>query len=59
MSWGTLRGGIPIALSLTLPEFSGKDVIITMTYVVVVWTIIYQGLTLPVLIKSLLPNNKN
>ena len=59
MSWGTLRGGIPIALSLTLPEFSGKDVIITMTYVVVVWTIIYQGLTLPVLIKSLVSNNKN
>ena len=29
---GTLRGGIPIALSLTLPEFNGKDVIITMTY---------------------------
>ena len=59
MSWGTLRGGIPIALSLTLPEFSGKDVIITMTYVVVVWTIIYQGLTIPLLIKSLVPNNKN
>ena len=59
MSWGTLRGGIPIALSLTLPEFNGKDVIITMTYVVVVWTIIYQGLTLPVLIKSFVPDTKN
>ena len=59
MSWGTLRGGIPIALSLTLPDFNGKDVIITMTYVVVVWTIIYQGLTLPVLIKSFVPDTKN
>ena len=59
MSWGTLRGGIPIALSLTLPEFNGKDVIITMTYVVTVWTIIYQGLTLPVLIKSFITDNKN
>ena len=59
MSWGTLRGGIPIALSLTLPEFHGKDVIITMTYVVVVWTIIYQGLTLPILIKGIISPNKN
>ncbi len=51
-TWGGLRGGIPIALSLSLPEFHGKDVIITMTYVVVVTSILYQGLTIPKLLRN-------
>lgn len=51
-TWGGLRGGIPIALSLSLPDFHGKDVIITMTYVVVVISILYQGLTIPRLLRN-------
>ena len=51
-TWGGLRGGIPIALSLSLPDFHGKDVIITMTYVVVVVSILYQGLTIPKLLRN-------
>ncbi|MGB3465402.1 MAG: cation:proton antiporter, partial [Cyclobacteriaceae bacterium] len=51
-TWGGLRGGIPIALSLSLPEFHGKDVIVTMTYVVVVTSILYQGLTIPLLLRN-------
>lgn len=51
-TWGGLRGGIPIALSLSLPEFHGKDVIVTMTYVVVVTSILYQGLTIPKLLRN-------
>ncbi|MEP2024014.1 sodium:proton antiporter, partial [Reichenbachiella sp.] len=46
LAWGGLRGGIPIDLSLSLPEFEGKEVIITMTYTVVVCSVLYQGLTI-------------
>lgn len=52
MTWGSLRGGVPIALSLTLPEFEGRDLIITMTYVVVVMSILYQGLTVNNMLKN-------
>ncbi|WP_421875881.1 cation:proton antiporter [Marinoscillum sp.] len=52
LTWGALRGGLPIALSLSLTEFHGKDIIITMTYIVVVCSVLYQGLTVPLLMKS-------
>lgn len=56
--WGGLRGGIPIALSLSLPEFHGKEVIVTMTYIVVVCSVLYQGLTVPKLLKSTFPRRR-
>lgn len=43
--WGGLRGGISIALALSLPAGSERDVILTMTYGVVVFSILVQGLT--------------
>ena len=52
LTWGALRGGLPIALSLSLSEFHGKDIIITMTYIVVVCSVLYQGLTVPLLMRS-------
>ncbi|MDE0472338.1 MAG: sodium:proton antiporter, partial [Ekhidna sp.] len=52
LTWGALRGGLPIALSLSLSDFAGKDIIVTMTYIVVVCSVLYQGLTVPVLMKS-------
>ncbi|WP_420580625.1 cation:proton antiporter [Reichenbachiella sp.] len=55
LAWGGLRGGIPIALSLSLPEFEGKEVIITMTYTVVVCSVLYQGLTIPKLMRITFP----
>jgi monovalent cation:H+ antiporter, CPA1 family len=58
LTWGGLRGGIPIALSLSLPEFQGKEVIVTMTYIVVVCSVIYQGLTVPMLLKSTFPRRR-
>lgn len=52
LTWGALRGGLPIALSLSLTHFAGKDLIVTMTYIVVVCSVLYQGLTVPLLMKS-------
>lgn len=51
LTWGALRGGLPIALSLSLTDFPGKDVIVTMTYIVVVCSVLYQGLTVPTLMQ--------
>ncbi len=51
LTWGALRGGLPIALSLSLTDFQGKEIIVTMTYIVVVCSVLYQGLTVPVLMK--------
>jgi len=45
MTWGGLRGGISIALALSLAANMPRDLILTVTYVVVVFSIIVQGLT--------------
>jgi CPA1 family monovalent cation:H+ antiporter len=45
MTWGGLKGGISIALALSLPSGEWKPTILTATYMVVVFSIIVQGLT--------------
>ncbi len=47
LTWGSLRGGISIALALILRERLGSsvDILLTATYVVVVFSIVVQGLT--------------
>ena len=52
LAWGGLRSGLSIALSLSLPDYEGKDIIITMTYIVVVFSVLYQGLTISGLLAS-------
>ncbi len=51
LTWGGLKGGISIALALSLPDSEYKDVILVMTYVVVVMSIILQGTTLPAVVR--------
>ncbi|MGR3200402.1 MAG: cation:proton antiporter [Paracoccus sp. (in: a-proteobacteria)] len=46
MTWGGLKGGISIALALSLPESEWKALILAATYIVVVFAILVQGLTL-------------
>ncbi|MEP4093616.1 sodium:proton antiporter [Reichenbachiella sp.] len=53
LSWAGLRGGISIALALTLTEGLNREPILYMTYVVVLFSIIIQGLSIEKLVKSL------
>ncbi len=46
MTWAGLRGGISIALAISLPVFPYKETILTITYAVVLFSVIVQGLTL-------------
>ena len=53
ITWGGLRGGLSIALALNLPDAigTGKDLILVLTYGVVLFTILVQGLTLKKIVK--------
>lgn len=46
LTWGGLRGGISVALALSLPQGPYRDAIVVITYVVVVFSVLVQGLTL-------------
>jgi CPA1 family monovalent cation:H+ antiporter len=52
MTWGGLRGGISVALALSLPAGQERDVILVATYTVVVFSILVQGLSIGYLIRS-------
>jgi len=46
LTWGGLRGGISVALALSLPAGAMRDAVVTITYAVVVFSILVQGLTI-------------
>jgi len=51
MTWGGLRGGISIALALSLTADMHRDLFLVITYVIVIFSIIVQGLTIGNLVK--------
>ncbi|MEM9981777.1 MAG: sodium:proton antiporter [Bacteroidota bacterium] len=53
LTWGGLRGGISVALALTLTEDMQRELWVSMTYIVVIFSIIVQGLTIGSLVKRL------
>ncbi|MEO8842750.1 MAG: sodium:proton antiporter [Kofleriaceae bacterium] len=53
LTWGGLRGGLAVALALSMPEGPYRDTILVMTYVVVACSILGQGLSLPRLLRRL------
>ncbi len=57
MTWGGLRGGISVALALSVEAGPERDVIVAMTYIVVVFSIVVQGLTMEKLVKRLAPRS--
>ena len=46
MVWGGLRGGISIALALSLPAGEEKNLLVTATYIVVLFSVLAQGATI-------------
>ena len=46
LTWGGLRGGISVALALSLPAGGARDTIVALTYGVVVFSILVQGLSI-------------
>lgn len=54
MTWGGIRGGISIALALSLESGMQRELFLTITYVIVVFSIIGQGLTIGPLVKRVL-----
>ena len=52
LTWAGMRGGISVALALSLPESEYKEVILTITYIVVVFSILVQGLSLSRFMKK-------
>jgi CPA1 family monovalent cation:H+ antiporter len=54
LTWGGLRGGISVALVLSLPPIPEKPLLVTCTYLVVLFSILVQGLTIRRVLRRLL-----
>ena len=52
LTWGGLRGGISIAMALSLPDVAARSALVSVTYVVVVFSILVQGLTVARVLRS-------
>jgi CPA1 family monovalent cation:H+ antiporter len=55
LTWGGLRGGISVALALSLPTGPERDALLAVTYIIVVFSILVQGLSVGALIRRTTP----
>jgi len=53
LTWGGLRGGISIALALSLATNSQSNTVMSITYIIVIFSIVVQGLTIGKLVKKM------
>ena len=52
LTWGGLRGGISVALALFLPQGPERDLILALTYSIVVFSILCQGLSIGAVVRK-------
>ncbi|MCZ2992309.1 cation:proton antiporter, partial [Acinetobacter baumannii] len=52
LTWGGLRGGVSVALALSLPMGDERDLLLSITYIVVLSSILVQGLTVGRVVKG-------
>ena len=53
LTWGGLRGGISVALALSIPQSMNGDLFVAITYIIVLFSILVQGLTIGNLVQRL------
>ena len=58
LTWGGLRGGISVALALSLPAGEQRDLLLALTYVIVLVSILLQGLSIGTLVRRIHPNRE-
>ena len=51
LTWGGIRGGISVALALSLPKGTERDIIVAITYVIVIMSVTLQGLSIKSLVQ--------
>jgi CPA1 family monovalent cation:H+ antiporter len=57
LSWGGLRGGISVALALSLPTGHDRATVLALTYGVVVFSILFQGMSIGAVTRRALPRS--
>ncbi|HWE02018.1 MAG TPA: sodium:proton antiporter [Tepidisphaeraceae bacterium] len=58
LTWGGLRGGVSLALALALPLADYRDTLFAAAYIVVVFSIVVQGLTVGAVIRAMRPTDR-
>ena len=58
LTWGGLRGGISVALVLSLPQSEERNMLLALTYAVVLFSIVVQGLSIGKVVKSSFNNGQ-